>query len=41
MTDRKTLAEQLDTAPDGAAFGQVIQNLFAALETAKDEADDE
>ena len=41
MTDpRKTIAEQFDAAESGEEFKQVLDNLFGALETAKD-ADDE
>lgn len=35
----KTLAEQLDAAKDGQEFGQVINNLFAALERRMDDDD--
>jgi hypothetical protein len=36
MTEPKTVAEQLDAAPDGQAFGQVILNLFTTLESLMD-----
>lgn len=35
--DSKTIAEQLDAAPDGEAFGRVVQSLFSALEKAMDD----
>lgn len=37
--DPKTIPEMLDAAPDGAAFGAVLQGLFSALEKARDEDD--
>ena len=41
MTDKpKTIPEQLDAARDGQEFAQVLNNLFGALERAKDEADE-
>lgn len=33
----KTVAEQLDAAASGEEFAQVLNNLFGALETARDE----
>lgn len=37
VTDQpRTIAEQLDAAPDGKRFGEVLNNLFSALETAMD-----
>jgi hypothetical protein len=32
-----TLAEHLDAAPDGEAFGRVVMGLFAALERGVDD----
>ena len=37
MTDPKTIPEQLDAARNGAEFGAVLGNLFAAVEKARDE----
>lgn len=36
-SDPKTLAERLDAAETGEDFLQVLQGLFSALETARDE----
>ena len=36
-TEPKTWAEQLDAAETGEQFGAVLNNLFAALEKAKDD----
>lgn len=36
----KTIVEKLDAARDGHEFAQVLNNLFGALERAKDEADE-
>lgn len=41
MTDPKTLAEKLDAAQNGEQFGAVLNQLFRALERAKDEVDEE
>lgn len=41
MNERKTIPEQLDDARDGEEFGNVLKGFFAALATAKYEADDE
>ena len=35
---RRTLAEQLDAAETGEQFATVLGGLFAALQTARDEA---
>jgi hypothetical protein len=35
MTEPKTFAERLDAAQDGKEWGQVIQDMFAALAEAK------
>lgn len=35
--DAQTLAEQLDSAPDGDEFGRLVQSLFSALERAMDD----
>jgi hypothetical protein len=32
----RNIVNQLDTAPDGKAFGAALNNLFSALETARD-----
>lgn len=41
MTEpRKTVAEQLDAARSGEEFKEVLNNLFGALEKAKNEADE-
>jgi hypothetical protein len=37
MTDPKTVAEQFDAAADGQEFMAVLQNLFRAVEKAKDD----
>ena len=38
MTEpRKTIAEQLDAAQTGAEFKTVLDNLFGALEKARDD----
>ena len=39
MTDPKSFAERLDAAQDGQEFGQIIQNMFRSLESAKDAID--
>ena len=39
MTEPKTFAERLDAAQDGPAFGQVIQDMFRSLESAKESID--
>ncbi len=39
MSDPKTFAERLDAAQDGQEFGQIIQNMFRSLESAKDAID--
>ncbi len=39
MSEPKTFAEQLDAAQDGQEFGQIIQNMFRSLESAKDAID--
>lgn len=36
MSEPKTFAEQLDAAPDGPAFGKVIEGLMASLLAAKE-----
>lgn len=41
MNDPKTIAEKLDAAQDGQQFGAVLNQLFSALEKAKDEVDEE
>lgn len=36
MTDSwRNIVNQLDSAPDGKAFGAALNNLFSALETAR------
>ena len=35
MTEPKSFAERLDAAQDGKEWGQVIQDMFAALDEAK------
>lgn len=37
MNERKTIAEQFDAAQTGEEFKQVLDNLFGALEKAKDD----
>ncbi len=37
MSERKTIAEQFDAAQTGEEFKQVLDNLFGALEKAKDD----
>lgn len=32
----RTIVEQLDAAPDGKQFGAALNNLFSALEKARD-----
>jgi hypothetical protein len=39
VSDPKTFAERLDAAQDGQEFGQIIQNMFRSLESAKDAID--
>jgi hypothetical protein len=39
VSEPKTVAEQLDAAQDGQEFGQIIQNMFRSLESAKDAID--
>ena len=36
----KTLPEKLDAAQDGKEFGQVLMGFFAALDKARDDADE-
>ena len=41
MTEpRKTIAEQFDAAETGEEFKRVLDNLFGALEKARDDDDD-
>ena len=37
MSERKTIAEQFDAAQTGEEFKQVLDNLFGAMEKAKDD----
>ncbi len=39
MTDPKTFAQRLDAAQDGQEFGAVIDDMFKALESAKESID--
>jgi len=41
MTEKKTVAEQLDAARTGEDFGQVLSGLFASLERQRDKEDDD
>lgn len=41
MSEPKTVAERLDAAGDGQQFGQILQSLFASLEQAIDDKDDD
>jgi hypothetical protein len=41
MSEPKTVAERLDAADDGQQFAGVLHSLFASLEQAIDDEDDD